>query len=34
LKDAKNAALAQAWVDFVLSPTGKAVLTADGFGRP
>lgn len=34
LKDAKNRTLAQAWVNFVLSPTGKAVLTADGFGQP
>jgi molybdate transport system substrate-binding protein len=34
LKDAKNRALAQAWVDFVLSPSGTQVLTADGFGRP
>jgi molybdate transport system substrate-binding protein len=34
LKDATNPALAQAWVDFVLSPTGRAVLSADGFGQP
>jgi molybdate transport system substrate-binding protein len=34
LQDAKNPDLAQAWVDYVLSPTGKQVLTADGFGRP
>lgn len=33
LKDAKNQALAQAWVDYVLSPAGKRVLTADGFGK-
>jgi molybdate transport system substrate-binding protein len=34
LKDAKNPALAQAWVDYVLSPTGIQVLTADGFTTP
>lgn len=34
LKDAKNAALAQAFVDYVLSDVGRGVLTADGFGRP
>jgi molybdate transport system substrate-binding protein len=34
LKDAKNPDLARAWVDFVLSPTGKQVLAADGFGKP
>ena len=34
LKDAKNPGLAQAWVDYVLSPAGKQVLTADGFGAP
>jgi molybdate transport system substrate-binding protein len=34
LKDAGNPDLAQAWVDYVLSPTGIQVLTADGFGRP
>lgn len=34
LKDAKNPDLAQAWVDYVLSPIGKQVLTADGFGKP
>ena len=34
LKDAKNPDLAQAWVDFVLSPTGMHVLSADGFGKP
>ena len=33
LKDAKNADLAQAWVDYVLSPIGKQVLTAAGFGK-
>jgi molybdate transport system substrate-binding protein len=34
LKDAKDPDLAKAWVDFVLSPTGRQVLTADGFGKP
>lgn len=34
LKEANNPDLARAWVDFVLSPTGIQVLTADGFGRP
>jgi len=33
LKDAKNAELAQAWVNYVLSPVGMQVLTADGFGK-
>jgi molybdate transport system substrate-binding protein len=34
LKDARNVPLAQAWVDYVLSPTAQRVLTADGFGKP
>jgi molybdate transport system substrate-binding protein len=34
LKAAKNAALAQAWVDYVLSAAGRKVFTADGFGPP
>jgi molybdate transport system substrate-binding protein len=34
LEDAENPDLARAWVDFVLSPMGIQVLTADGFGRP
>lgn len=34
LKDAENVPLARAWVDYVLSPTGRHVLTANGFGRP
>jgi molybdate transport system substrate-binding protein len=34
LKDAANPTLAHAFVDYVLSPAGRAVLTADGFGRP
>jgi molybdate transport system substrate-binding protein len=34
LKDAGNANLAQAWVDYVLSATGRRVLLAAGFGRP
>jgi molybdate transport system substrate-binding protein len=34
LKDAKNAALAKAFVDYVLSADGRTVLTADGFSRP
>lgn len=33
LKDAKNPDLAQAWVDYVLSPKGGQVLAADGFGK-
>ena len=33
LQDAKNPGLAQAWVDYVLSPIGRQVLTADGFGK-
>jgi molybdate transport system substrate-binding protein len=34
LKDAKNPTLARAWVQFVLSATGRQVLAADGFGKP
>lgn len=34
LKSAKNAALAKAWVDYVLSAAGRKVFTADGFGPP
>ena len=34
LSSAKNAALAKAFVAYVLSPAGKAVLTADGFKNP
>jgi molybdate transport system substrate-binding protein len=34
LKDAKNATLAKAFVDYVLSAAGSSVLTADGFSRP
>lgn len=34
LKSAKNAALASAFVSYVLSSAGKAVLTADGFSNP
>lgn len=34
LKDAKNPPLARAFVDYVLSATGKSVLTADGFSPP
>ena len=34
LKDAKNAALAQSWVTYVLSSAGRAVLTGDGFVLP
>ncbi|MEO9139849.1 MAG: molybdate ABC transporter substrate-binding protein [Jatrophihabitans sp.] len=34
LKDAKNAALAKAFVDYVLSPAGQQVLTAGGFKKP
>ena len=30
----KNAALAQAFVDYVLSADGSAVLTVQGFGKP
>jgi molybdate transport system substrate-binding protein len=34
LKGAKNPALARAFVDYVLSPAGRSVLTADGFVLP
>lgn len=34
LKDAANPDLARAWVDYVLSEHGRAVLTADGFEQP
>ncbi|MDT4940420.1 MAG: molybdate transport system substrate-binding protein [Pseudonocardiales bacterium] len=34
LKDAKNPVLAQAWVDFVLSPAGRQALAAAGFEQP
>jgi molybdate transport system substrate-binding protein len=34
LKRAKNAVLAKAWVDYVLSPAGRKVFAADGFGPP
>ena len=34
LKDAQHAALAQAWVAYVLSAAGRAVLTQDGFAQP
>lgn len=34
LKDAKNSALAKAFVDYVLSAEGQKVLTAGGFKRP
>jgi molybdate transport system substrate-binding protein len=34
LSKAPNAAGAQAFVDYVLSPAGKSVLTADGFQNP
>ena len=34
LKDSKNPALAQAFVDYVLSPEGQAVLTKAGFAQP
>lgn len=34
LKGAKNSALARAWVDYVRSPAGQRMLTADGFGKP
>jgi molybdate transport system substrate-binding protein len=34
LRDAPDPSLARAWVDFVLSETGRRVLAADGFGRP
>jgi molybdate transport system substrate-binding protein len=34
LKASKNAALAQAFVDYVLSPAGQAVLSGAGFAKP
>jgi molybdate transport system substrate-binding protein len=34
LKNAKNTALARAFVDYVLSADGRAVLRADGFSNP
>jgi molybdate transport system substrate-binding protein len=34
LKASKNAAAAQAFVDYVLSPEGQAVLTKAGFAKP
>ena len=34
LRDAKNPSLAKAWVDFVRSSAGRAVLQADGFALP
>ncbi len=34
LRAAKNTTLARAWVDYVLSPAGRKVFTADGFGPP
>jgi molybdate transport system substrate-binding protein len=34
LKGSKNAATAQAWVNFILSPPALAVLTAAGFQAP
>jgi molybdate transport system substrate-binding protein len=34
LKDARNPALAKAWVDYVLSAEGRKVLVADGFAPP
>ena len=34
LKGSKNPALAKAFVDYVLSPAGKKVLSADGFTKP
>lgn len=34
LKDARNAPLARAFVDYVLSAAGRQVLTADGFSAP
>ena len=34
LKDSKNPALAQAFVDYVLSPDGQAVLAKAGFAQP
>jgi len=34
LKNAKNAAVAEAWVQYVLTPAAQKVLTADGFRKP
>jgi molybdate transport system substrate-binding protein len=34
LKESKNPALAQAFVDYVLSPDGQAVLAKAGFAQP
>jgi molybdate transport system substrate-binding protein len=34
LKDSKNPALAEAFVDYVLSPQGQAVLAEAGFAKP
>jgi molybdate transport system substrate-binding protein len=34
LKDSRNPALAQAFVEYVLSPTGQAVLAKAGFAQP
>ncbi|WP_460607034.1 molybdate ABC transporter substrate-binding protein [Jatrophihabitans fulvus] len=34
LKGSKNAALAKAFVDYVLSSAGQKILTADGFDKP
>jgi len=34
LKASKNAAIAQAFVDYVQSPDGRAVLTKAGFAKP
>lgn len=34
LKHSANAALARAWVDYVLSAQGQQVLRADGFSKP
>lgn len=34
LKSSKNLVTARAFVRYVLSPAGKKVLTADGFGKP
>jgi len=34
LQSAANAAAARAWIDFVLSPEGRAILLDRGFGAP
>ena len=34
LKDTRNPAVAQAWIDFVLSPEGRSILREYGFGAP